>query len=278
MIRHMICFLALASLLVGVVGCDPPPIKVNQAELTAKPGVEPKANEVLFKMSEYLKQCKTFKFQADITRDSFFHDGLRVEYGGHMQATIKRPNMLKAVFDGDERSRRSWFDGKTISIFSVKRNMYAQAEIPGTIDQAIDYTFETFGFSVPLADLVYADPYEILTENVDKGFYIGQHKIDGVLCDHLAFQQEQIDWQVWIEAGDRPLLRKLIITYKTEEDAPEYRAQLSNWELNPAIRDAEFKFQVPAGAEKIEFLPIEKQDIEDVVDVEVIEVDEVEAK
>ncbi|KKL04573.1 hypothetical protein LCGC14_2614720, partial [marine sediment metagenome] len=197
MVRQAIFLCALAGLFVVVGGCDPEPaaITVDKAELVARDGVEPKAIEILYRASKYLQQTKTFKFQADVTRDVILYDGVRVQFSGISKVIVQRPNKLQASFDGDERSRRSYFDGETLTICSLTRNTYAQAKISGTIDEAIDFVFETFGFSIPLADLVYADPYAVLIENVDKGYFVGQHKIDGVLCDHLVFQQEQIDWQ-----------------------------------------------------------------------------------
>lgn len=248
----------LAGLLMLVgSGCTSLPIapKVDKTMLVEKVGVEPKANELLYRACEYLKQAKTFKFQADITRDVTLYDGLQVDFGGVSNITVERPNKLRAIYNGDERSRRSYFNGKQLTIYSLARNVYAQADVKGNIDAAIDYVYENFGFTVPLADLVYADPYAVLIENVDEGFFIGQHKVNGILCDHLAFQQELIDWQVWLEAGDTPFVRKVVITYKTEADNPEYEAELSHWEFNPSVSESDFEFEPPEGAEKIEFLP-----------------------
>jgi len=170
MLRYAIFFCVLAGLLVVVGGCDPEPaaITVDKAELVARDGVEPKANEIIYRASKYLQQAKTFKFQADVTRDVILYDSVRVKFGGVSKVTVKRPNKLQAVFEGDERSRRSCFDGETLTICSLTRNIYAQAKVAGTIDEAIDFVFEKFGFSIPLADLVYSDPYAVLMENVDR--------------------------------------------------------------------------------------------------------------
>ncbi|MCD4825377.1 MAG: DUF2092 domain-containing protein [Phycisphaerae bacterium] len=279
MVRQAIFLCILAGLLVAVGGCNPQPaaITVDKAELIARNGVEPKAIEIIYRASKYLQQAKTFKFQAYVTRDVILYDGVRVQFSGVSKVTVKRPNKLRAYFEGDERSRRSYFDGETLTICSLTRNIYAQAKISGTIDKAIDFVFEAFGFSIPLADLVYSDPYAVLIENVEKGHFVGRHKVDGVVCDHLVFQQEMIDWQVWIEADKTPLVRKLVITYKKEEGYPEYEAVLSNWKLNPSVSDADFKFTPPANVEKIEFLPLDKIYVEE-EESQTDEVEEVEAK
>ncbi len=230
MLRQAIFLCALTGFLVAGGGCDPKPvaITVDKAELVALDGVEPKALEIIYRASKYLQQAKTFKFQADVTRDVILYDGVRVKFGGVSKVTVQRPNKLRAIFDGDVRSRRSYFDGETLTIYSLTRNIYAQTKISGTIDEAIDFVFETFGFSVPLADLVYSDPYAVLIESIDKGSFVGQHKVDGVVCDHLAFQQELIDWRRGVEADDTRLVRKLVITYKNKKGHPEYGAVLSH--------------------------------------------------
>ena len=86
---------------------------------------------------------------------------------------------------------------------------------------------------------------------------VGRHGVDGVPCHHLAFSQESIDWQIWIEDGPQPVPRKLVITYKTEPGSPQYVARLSNWDFEPRFSKQYFEFEVPADAGEIEFLTLE---------------------
>lgn len=256
MIRQAFFICALTGVTAGCALATPKPEPT--AKIVQKEGVTQKANKILYKASNYLTQAKTFQFKANIMRDIMLDDDIQVQFGGVSNVTVQRPNKLRAIFNGDERSRRSYFDGNTLTLYSVSRQFYVEKKIPGTIGDALDFVFEKFGFSVPLADLVYPDPYSILIENVDKGFWIGKHKVGGVLCDHLVFKQDLIDWQIWIEADNTPLIRKILITYKTEEGYPKYVAVLSDWKINPPVTDADFKFTPPDGVDKIEFLPLQK--------------------
>ena len=120
----------------------------------------------------------------------------------------------------------------------------------------MDLVFDEYGFTIPIADFVYSDPYGILTEYVETGVWLGRHVVDGTPCHHLAFTQESIDWQIWIEDGPHPVPRKLVITYKDEPLAPQYTARLSQWDFQPQASDSWFKFQPPVGADEIEFLPL----------------------
>jgi hypothetical protein len=162
---------------------------------------------------------------------------------------------LHVEFDGDERRSQIVFDGRSCTFHDRVDEVYAVTKVPPGLDSAIDAVFETYGFSVPIADLVYADPYRTLIEGVEAGFLVGLHRVDGVSCHHLAFSQETIDWQIWIEDGPVPVPRKLPITYKESPDSPQYVATLSNWSFQPRLSGHYFDFHPPAGADETEFLP-----------------------
>ena len=229
-----------------VVGADDPP------------ETEARADRILREMSDYLKSAEQFTFQADVSYDSVLVSGQKIQYGGTGKISVHRPDRLRVEHRGDETNLRVILNGQTFTLQDLNLDFYAQKEMTADIDTAVDRMFERFGFSVPTADLVYADPYSTLTASVDSGFVIGLHSVQGVQCHHLFFSQESIDWQIWIEDGPRPLPRKLLITYKDEPGSPQYAVQLSHWDLSPRISDAYFEFHPPAGADRIEFLPTEE--------------------
>ncbi len=217
-------------------------------------GVEAQADRILRQMSDYLKTAGEFTFHADISYDAVLTSGEKIQYGGTADIAVRRPNRLHVAYRGDERQRRVFFNGRTITLYDVAANVYAVTEVPSEIDAAVDLIFKKFGFSVPIADLVYADPYATLTEKVQSGSLVGRHAVDGTPAYHLAFTQETIDWQIWIEDGPRPIPRKLLITYKNEPGSPQYTARLSGWEFQPRLSDHYFQFHPPAGAREMEFL------------------------
>jgi hypothetical protein len=72
-------------------------------------------------------------------------------------------------------------------------------------------------------------------------------------CDHLAFRQAGVDWQIWIEQGDKPVPRKVVITYKELPARPQYTSYLSDWNLSADVKDEQFVARIPEGAKKVEF-------------------------
>jgi hypothetical protein len=220
--------------------------------------IEARADRILREMSDYLMSVDQFRFHSDVSYASVLVSGQMIHYGATGEIAVHRPDRFRVEQRGDEGSRRVVFNGHTFTMHDIEAGLYAQKEMTADIDTAIDRMFERFGFSVPTADLIYADPYSTLTESVDTGFVVGLHEVQGVRCHHLAFSQESIDWQIWIEDGPRPLPRKLLITYKDEPGTPHYAVQLSRWDLRPHISDAYFEFHPPAGTGRIEFLPAEE--------------------
>ena len=220
------------------------------------------ADRILRAMGEYLKTAEEFSFHAEISYDAVLSTGEKVRYGGNSEISVRRPNRLHVVFDGDEHRRRVFYDGNNITLFDMLKNLYAVTKVPGEIDGALDLVFEKYGLTVPLADFVYADPHAVLAEDAEYGQVVGVHGCGDKRCHHLLFTQEVIDWEIWIETGVRPVPRKLVITYKAEPGWPQYEARLSDWDFRPRLSDHAFTFHPPEGSSAIEFLPSESEEVQ----------------
>jgi hypothetical protein len=225
----------------------------------AQPAIDEQADRILREMGEYLSSAEEFSFRAEIGYDEFTDWGQEVQYGGVASISVRRPDGLHVVYDGDQRQSRIVFDGETVVFHDLRTNLYATTEAPGKIDGAVDRIFDLYGYSVPVADLVYSDPYETLIGSADFGVVVGRRSVDGMPSFHLAFSGEILDWQIWIEDGPRPVPRQLVITYKEEPGAPQYRARFSNWDFQPRLSDHYFEFDPPAGSAPMEFLPVQER-------------------
>lgn len=222
------------------------------------PVMEARATELLRNMSDTLQTAKQLRFQAEITYDEVLSSGQKLQYTASFNASVKRPDHLRTNYQGDFRTTGLWYDGKNVTLLDADRKLYATAPAPSEIDGLLERIVEDFGFSIPVADLLYSDPFSVLTKKVTSGQYLGTHAVDGVHTYHLAFTQETVDWQLWIEEGARPLPRKITITYKGLPGSPQYTALLSDWDLSPDLPDPLFTFEPPAGTDRIDFLPATK--------------------
>jgi hypothetical protein len=226
-----------------------------QRELAPAPGprsVEARAELELRRMGEFLARLPRFAFEAEETFDEIPDGEPRIQLSNVRRVALERPNQLAVDSEGDTLQRAAWYDGRLATILDKAHNTYGQAQVPPTIDAALDDLAEDYGIESPLADFLYRDPYAVLTEWVRFGRYLGLHRAAGVLCHHLVFVQDTIEWQLWVDAGKDPLPRKFVITYVREPGEPEYTAVLRKWNLAPVFPEGLFTFQAPPGAELAE--------------------------
>ncbi|HXU83226.1 MAG TPA: DUF2092 domain-containing protein [Polyangia bacterium] len=220
----------------------------------AAPRVDPKANELLKRMSDYLSGLQTFSFVAEHATEVVLQSGEKLEFLADSNVMVQRPNHLRSDRRGEKANVSLYYDGKSVTIYGHRMNMYAMAAAPPTLDAAIDFTRKQLNVEAPAADLLYAAPYPILMEDVVSGTYVGEAVVDGAKCHHLAFRGNETDWQVWIEDGARPLPRRYVIVSKKVVGTPEFQVELRAWNLSPQVTPEMFVFRPPPGSERIDFV------------------------
>lgn len=214
--------------------------------------VEPKADAILRSMSRHLARAERFSFVAYDMGDQLLSTGQKIQLGNTRRIAVERPNKALADLTGDIDNQRIWYDGKTLTALDRSENVYSVIEVPDTLDQTLDYLAENYDVVMPLADLLFSNPYESAIKNVQSGQYLGLHKVQGQPCHHLAFRQDGLDWQIWIESGPNPLPRKLVLTFVQHPGQPQYIAILHKWNLAPTFKQSLFVFQRPDGAERVD--------------------------
>jgi hypothetical protein len=225
-------------------------------------GIDPAADRILRAMSDYIAAADTFTFSIEVAEDVLLDHGQMVSYGRSTEVAVQRPGSVHAHSRGEEREVRLVIHDGRCLLFDMENDVYAVADVPKVIGDAIDVIIESYGLNIPAADILYPNPYQEVIGNVDYGFVAGTTMIDGTECHHLAFAQEIIDWQVWIQTGPHPLLRKIVISYKDEEGWPSYTARLSDWKFPNRISKHHFEYVPPATAREIEFLPNQTEEDE----------------
>lgn len=251
MLYRRFCYIAVLVVSISLL----PAHGVNAEESSV---IDAKADKVLRQMSEYLNSLDQFTFHAENTEDEILSTGQKLQRSRTVNISVQRPDRFLANVKGDVRNQQLFYDGKTITLYGKNVNYYATIDAPSTIEAALDHALESFGLRAPLADFISKGSYEFMKEIVDAGVYVGLSSVHGVESHHLAFRQEDIDWQIWIENSKTPLPRKLVITNKWVTGAPQFTALLSDWNLSPKLKNSLFTFVPPDKAEKIEFLPVDK--------------------
>jgi hypothetical protein len=256
-----IAWTLLAALAGAVCGVTPTPARGadesragNSKGDSPAPAIEPQADEVLRAAGKYLGDAKSFTFTADVWEDTVLAEGQKVKRQKTTKAGVRRPNGVYAETHNERVARGAWYDGKTLTIYNRQGNFYGTVDSPDTIDKMIEAVSDKFGIAMPLSDLLISDLYAGVTKNVTRGMYLGRQTVAGVRCHHLAFVQDDIDWEMWVEDGRAPVIRKYLITYKNDDKAPQFEATLSDWNFDAKLDDYAFTFRPPLGASKIEVL------------------------
>lgn len=209
------------------------------------------ARSILKAMADYVSSQKTIELQFDSDIEVVTPLLEKIQFANSGDVLLSRPDKLRARRVGGYADVALVFDGKTASILGRNLNGYAQFAAPGTVDQLVAALRAGHGVALPGADLLLANAYEVLVADVKEAKHIGRGVIDGVECEHLAFRNFDTDWQLWVQVGDKPIPRKMVITSKTVNGAPQYTLRVKHWktDVKPA-RDA-FVFSPPAGATQL---------------------------
>lgn len=213
---------------------------------------EDAAKAILKSMSDYVSSQKKIEFTIDSSIEVITPQLEKIQFTNTSNALLSRPDKFRVHRVSGHTDVEMYFDGKTVSIYGKEINAYAQFEAPGNIDQLIAILRAGHGVAFAGSDLLLSNSYEVLVADVMEAKHIGRGIIDGRECEHLAFRNFDTDWQLWVEVGDKPIPRKLVISSKTINSAPQYTLRVSSWntDINPAP-DA-FIFIPPENAQKIE--------------------------
>jgi hypothetical protein len=234
-------------------------IAVVAPQALAQPaGIDPQAEKLLKASTVFLARQKQFSLETRSSLEVVLASGQKIQFDHAARQSIQRPNKLRAERVGDLVDQVFYYDGKSLTLHSPSERLYATVPVPGTLEEMLDYARTSLDIVAPAGDLVYKNAYEILMDGVTGGFVVGKGVVEGVRCDHLAFRAPHVDWQIWIQEGNQPLPRKLVITTRDVVNAPQFSVVVTKWNLAPKLSDAMFAFTPPKGAKSVDFVPAAK--------------------
>ncbi len=219
---------------------------------TAAQAQEDSARRILKAMSDYVASQKTISLTFDTDIEVITPEIQKIQFSSSGQVLLNRPDKLRASRTGGYADVELVFDGKTATIFGKNVSAFAQIDSPGSIDALVDRLRTDYSIEMPGADLLLARVYDELIADVIDAKHIGQGVIDGVECEHLAFRNAEVDWQLWVDAGARPIPRKYVITSKAVTGAPQYTVRIKQWTPDAPVSADAFAFKPPADARKVE--------------------------
>ena len=218
--------------------------------------------KALFKaMSDYLAAQNAISLDYDSYLEIVTTQDQKVGLASSGSLTLNRPDKIRATRTGGFADVELVFDGKTATLIGKNANLYAQADVPGTIDHLVDELRDKYHRPLPAADLLMSNAYEQLMPLVKDAKDLGSGVIRGVECDHLAFRTEEVDWQIWIAQGARPYPCRYVITNTKVAGWPQYTIDVRTWKTGADVASESFKAAIASGAKKLG--PIELTDFDE---------------
>jgi hypothetical protein len=190
-----------------------------------------------------------------MTIDDVEDGDLKLETIWRARYDFVKPDKLFIEWRSDRLVRQLYFDGKTTTLIAPRLGYYASVQQPGTVADMLTSAARDYGVILPLPDLFLwavkgAEPIDI-----QQAMVIGYARIAGVDTDQYVFRQRDADWQVWIERGDHPLPRKIVINARDDPAKPKFSALLQ-WNLNPEFPADQFSFKAPPGSASVGFVKL----------------------
>jgi hypothetical protein len=218
---------------------------------------EADAKRLLKAMSDYLAAQKAISFKYDAALEIVTKDEQKLALVSSGAVTLNRPNKIRAVRAGGFADIETSFDGKTLTVLGKNLNMYAQQDIPGTIDNLIDVWRTTYHRHLPAANLLLSNSYDALMRDVIDVKDLGSGVIGGVECDYLALRKKEVDWQIWIAQGKRPYPCRYSIATKDLTGQPQYVVQIGDWKTGNEVGATDFSFKNTTKAKEVELGKLE---------------------
>ncbi len=214
------------------------------------------ADTILRAMSDYVGALPAFTVEIEEDKEFVNTQGQKLQLSASITAAVQRPGKLRVHRKGVITDLEIIAADKTINVHAKKLDVYAALEGPGDIDGSIGAIRALTGLDAPGADLFYANSYAGLVDDVTSSRHVGMSFVGGVQCHYLAFRTPQLDWQIWVQAGDKPLPMKYVITSKWITGAPQYSVRFRNWNTDPPLAAGYFEFSPSPEARPLDEIPV----------------------
>jgi len=205
-----------------------------------------------------LANAKAMSVDVAIAEEAVLSQGLKIRTLREGAIVLSRSGGFKFSRSGALVDQQVSYDGKNVYGIGDKAKVFVSVPLSGTNDEVMDILTREAGAYLPGRDLFYEDVAEELLAEVTESHYLGLAPVNGAGCHYVVFRGPDVDWHLWINAGDM-LPSKYLITSKWMAGAPEFEMTFSNWNLNPNINSDTFVLTAPAGYAQAKFVDMQPE-------------------
>ena len=227
--------------------------------LTAQQTSHDRSMQILGAMSNVLADAGTIKMRAEKSFDEVLPTGQKLQYSGFVDVGIERPNRFYARETTDLGDREVWYTGDEIVLIDHDKAVYGVQPSEGTIEWARYTISEVHRAILPLLELFSGQFYQNVQKDLLTSRYIARRQIGDFAVDHILLLGQRVNVQLWINAGDRHLPLKMVVTFVLERTQPQWNYRFSDWEIDATLPDEVFRPQVPEGYSLVPGLPLDRE-------------------
>lgn len=176
---------------------------------------------------------------------------------------IQRPNLVRTAQALKAFNARSLNNDEGMFLHLVERKQYKVASPEPTLSEALHAVAGSpMGSDVRfIAYLLGEDPMAEITSRMSSMEYLGTESIEGVACHRLRLEEDELAWDVWVQTGEPPLLKRIVPDLTKYLDAR--RAQVGagtnvtlridfTWKHPAEFPASHFNFDAPADALRVD--------------------------
>lgn len=215
-----------------------------------------KALAALQTMGSQLRALRRFEIESQSTTDQVLDTGQTLQFAHSTRLKAEPPNRLQVTVQAQQQSKSLYYNGSQFVLYGSLHNAYSRLPAPATIAELLARLQTDYGIQLPLADLFYWGTEQALVDDVLSALYIGQEQLGEQTCEHYAYRQEGVDWQLWLQVGEHALPCQVLITDLSDEARPQHKVRL-HWNLQPVFDAATFSFIPPSNAQQVTLAPRE---------------------
>jgi len=208
-------------------------------------GAPPEARAIAREAAAHVAGLPAFAFSWFVSHDEVLDGREKLTFLRSGQTLMVRGEGFVSRTELEADRRDFYFDGTAFTVSAPEEDFYATAAFEGSFEELVEAAEARTGTVLPLWTLMSSDlPDRIAPEDGEvSSAYVGLTRIAGTPAHHIAFASEQEDWQLWISADTaNPLPLMIVGTRRDEQGWPQYRAYLTDWDLDPEVEPGTFTF------------------------------------
>src|ERR1700761_802221 len=132
------------------------------------------AVKTLKEMSDYVASQKTLAVTFDSDIEVITSELQKIQFTSSGQVQLSRPDQLRATRTGGYNDVELVFDGKMLTNNSKDRNICAQVDSPGSVDQLIGQLRDKYAVIAPGGDLLLSRSFDEMMADVIDAMDVGR--------------------------------------------------------------------------------------------------------